>query len=168
MMAVCAETKNGEDKCLYICFIEWEHRLKHLTKEVLRTVFLCLQNISQIYVTSPLCIVKDFMQQNWNCSPHFLLDDIFLIVCCCLHKVLEICKWVLCYKADIRLCVISGHIILMCNLDSSCVIKFFCCKKYRHLEDCILLHMNPAKQLHINSSLTNLGSDSMSEEVSDK
>jgi len=28
--------------------------------------------------------------------------------------------------------------------------------------------MNPAKQLHINSSLTPLGSDSMSEEVNDK
>jgi hypothetical protein len=56
----------------------------------------------------------------------------------------------------------------MCNLDSSCVIKLFGIKKYRLLEDCILLHMNPAKQLHINSSLTHKGSDSMSEEVNDK
>ena len=50
MMAVCAETKNEDDKCSYICFIEWEHRLKELTKEVLRIVILFLQNISLICV----------------------------------------------------------------------------------------------------------------------
>ena len=50
MMAVCAETKNEKGKCSYVFFIELEHRLKQLTKEVFRLVILCLQNISQICV----------------------------------------------------------------------------------------------------------------------
>jgi hypothetical protein len=38
MMAVCAETENEKGKCSCVCFIEWEHRLKQLNKEVLRIV----------------------------------------------------------------------------------------------------------------------------------
>jgi len=35
MMAVCAETKNEEDRCPYIYVLLNENRLKQLTKEVL-------------------------------------------------------------------------------------------------------------------------------------